>query len=192
MMVQQRSGSAGVAGVNWRCLEWTEALTLEVVRLWNEGLSAGIIAERLRDVEPRLTRSAIIGKVNRLKLPPRQTVAQLSSSPFAGKTVVDASALRERLKQAREAKRQKAIARANRDVQKLEEIAAVEAAAAIHSDAWAPIPGTTPVPIDAHKEGQCRWPVGDPLSPSFGYCGARSGVRSYCDHHNTIAWRQPQ
>lgn len=36
----------------------------------------------------------------------------------------------------------------------------------------------------------CRWPIGDPRKPSFGYCGhpARPGS-SYCAGHHAIAYR---
>lgn len=37
------------------------------------------------------------------------------------------------------------------------------------------------VDLEAHH---CRWPIGDPRSPQFGFCGARKGpVGSYCDTH---------
>jgi hypothetical protein len=33
-------------------------------------------------------------------------------------------------------------------------------------------------------DGACRWPLGDPSKPDFGFCGAaRLGRASYCRHH---------
>jgi GcrA cell cycle regulator len=36
----------------------------------------------------------------------------------------------------------------------------------------------------------CRWPIGDPRKPDFGYCGhpTKSGS-AYCDGHHAVAYR---
>lgn len=40
------------------------------------------------------------------------------------------------------------------------------------------------VPLMALEAGQCRFPVGDPRRPGFGFCGLpRLGVQSYCRAH---------
>ncbi len=40
------------------------------------------------------------------------------------------------------------------------------------------------------REGMCRWPIGDPTSPEFRFCGARADIGSpYCDHHARIAYQ---
>lgn len=42
------------------------------------------------------------------------------------------------------------------------------------------------------KPGDCRWPVGSPQEPDFGFCGhARDGSASYCAHHRSIAYLPP-
>jgi GcrA cell cycle regulator len=40
------------------------------------------------------------------------------------------------------------------------------------------------------REAMCRWPLGDPTSPAFRFCGARSitGL-PYCPHHARIAYQ---
>jgi GcrA cell cycle regulator len=40
------------------------------------------------------------------------------------------------------------------------------------------------------REGMCRWPLGDPTTPTFRYCGAH-GVAGlpYCSHHAQIAYQ---
>ena len=36
----------------------------------------------------------------------------------------------------------------------------------------------------------CRWPIGDPRKPDFGYCGHPTGQGSvYCAGHHAIAWQ---
>lgn len=37
------------------------------------------------------------------------------------------------------------------------------------------------------NDARCRWPVGDPLSDSFGYCGHGTNEAPYCAFHRTLA-----
>jgi len=57
----------------------------------------------------------------------------------------------------------------------------------------------TPVDISFRKDGgiglldltihTCRWPVGDPASSTFVYCGEEKNIaKSYCSHHCKIAY----
>ena len=40
------------------------------------------------------------------------------------------------------------------------------------------------------REGMCRWPIGDPTSPEFRFCGARADIGSpYCTQHARIAYQ---
>jgi hypothetical protein len=36
--------------------------------------------------------------------------------------------------------------------------------------------------------GMCRWPIGDPRSEEFRYCGAPA-AKSWCAHHHAIAYQ---
>jgi GcrA cell cycle regulator len=39
----------------------------------------------------------------------------------------------------------------------------------------------------------CKWPIGDPSSDGFTFCGRRSGeVGPYCREHAQVAYQQPQ
>ncbi|HSU99749.1 MAG TPA: GcrA family cell cycle regulator [Roseiarcus sp.] len=43
------------------------------------------------------------------------------------------------------------------------------------------------------RESACRWPLGDPRSRDFAYCGlAPAGGQSYCAGHCRMAYRPPQ
>lgn len=44
-------------------------------------------------------------------------------------------------------------------------------------------------PEDA-KITSCRWPIGDPKTPEFRFCGDKIVKGSYCDHHRKIAYKQ--
>jgi len=61
-----------------------------------------------------------------------------------------------------------------------------------------PVPGAVPVTLHhatlatlALTSRTCRWPIGDPASPDFRYCGAlpRRDGAPYCDLHWKIAYR---
>lgn len=44
------------------------------------------------------------------------------------------------------------------------------------------------VQLEALEGGQCRWPIGDPKMPDFGFCGRpQADNSSYCAHHHAIA-----
>lgn len=38
------------------------------------------------------------------------------------------------------------------------------------------------------KSDHCCWPVGDPKTPEFRYCGARRTHKNYCDHHQAASY----
>jgi len=44
------------------------------------------------------------------------------------------------------------------------------------------------------RESMCRWPMGDPTSPDFRFCGARSpiGAGPYCAYHSRVAYQPAQ
>ena len=55
------------------------------------------------------------------------------------------------------------------------------------ADAWLPLPGSCPVPLEQHTNG-CRWPVGADLP--FLYCNDPvAGEGPYCAAHNAIGTR---
>jgi len=51
-------------------------------------------------------------------------------------------------------------------------------------------PQSQGVTIMELREGMCRWPLGDPTTPAFRYCGARAveGLL-YCAHHAQLAYQ---
>lgn len=51
--------------------------------------------------------------------------------------------------------------------------------------AWQALPGTTPQPVELHREGQCRWPIGDDL-PFLYCCASTNEGRIYCPAHDRI------
>jgi GcrA cell cycle regulator len=40
------------------------------------------------------------------------------------------------------------------------------------------------------REAMCKWPIGDPMSAEFVYCGADCNFGTpYCTHHSAIAYQ---
>lgn len=149
-------------------IEWTDALTNRVLQLWRDGKSASEIA----DLVGVSSRSAIIGRIHRKgearRAPPN--IPKMTKAAFAKKRK---PGLNIRMPTPAE-KKQAAIVHDN----VLSRIAAHRDVARIKfSD------------LETHH---CRYPVGHPNDPDFGYCGeqAASG-KPYCHAHATRCY-QPE
>ena len=47
-------------------------------------------------------------------------------------------------------------------------------------------PTATLIELNRHR---CRWPIGDPQEPGFGFCGRSSQGHRYCPTHSEVATR---
>ena len=146
---------------------WTEERVELLKKLWLDGLSASQIAKQLGGV----TRNAVIGKVHRLGLSGRAAPSQPTRPVF----------------KAPRAPRPAAPPAPRR----------IEAAAAAHHAPAPPPPSfyeepgsATVLTLGAHM---CKWPIGDPASDGFTFCGRRSEREGgpYCSEHARVAY-QPQ
>ena len=45
--------------------------------------------------------------------------------------------------------------------------------------------------VENLRRGVCKWPIGTPKTPAFGFCGRPSGVSNYCLFHQSKAYRAP-
>lgn len=159
---------------------WTEERVELLKKLWNDGLSASQIAGELGNV----TRNAVIGKVHRLGLsgraknpaassaprPARKPAARTPSHPMAGNGGMTRGANALAPQYAPEAE------------------AETEAAPRPSEDVV--VPFSERVTIMDLREYMCRWPMGDPTTPEFRFCGARSSTGlPYCTHHSRIAYQ---
>ena len=143
---------------------WTDERVEMLKKLWLDGLSASQIAKQLGGV----TRNAVIGKVHRLGLSGRATPSQpqrpVFKAPRAPRPAVAAAPRR------------------------------------TPSEAHASLPVPTPtfyaeepgsatvLTLGAHM---CKWPIGDPSTNAFTFCGRRSSEGPYCGEHARVAY-QPQ
>ena len=156
-------------------LGWTEERVELLGRLWGEGLSASQIAAQLGG---GVTRNAVIGKVHRLGLAGRgragapPPVRQVKPRPPSAPAPLPETVVR--------AVQPGAAAAETRVGQAVAAPWAEEAA----------IPVSQRVSILDLRETMCRWPLGDPASPEFGFCGARSVTgMPYCASHCRIAYQ---
>jgi len=155
---------------------WTDDRVALLRRLWEDGQSASKIAAQLGGV----TRNAVIGKVHRLGLAGRARGGEEAPSTATPSAKV--------------IEIQTAIAVV--ETQAPEPVAIVSHRPAPDFPASAPTPASTPLPVSQRvtimdlRESMCRWPLGDPTTPEFRFCGARSitGL-PYCTHHAEIAYQ---
>lgn len=150
-------------------MAWTDDRVEMLKKLWMEGLSASQIARQMGGV----TRNAVIGKVHRLGLSGRAGPARVSTARVATST-----------NRARTSRPSVAGGKmAYNEADALPEIA----------------PAPPPEPILSAKERAsvlnltehtCKWPIGDPGSKNFHFCGARSKPGNpYCEVHVTQAYQ---
>jgi GcrA cell cycle regulator len=158
---------------------WTDEKVELLRQMWLDGKSASQIASELGD---GVTRNAVIGKVHRLGLSGR-----VKTSAPAAPRVRHKPAHAPRPVAPRSAsggfRGNTALALA-RDT-----LAEVEPE--IREDVV--IPMSLRVTIVELREAMCRWPLGDPTSPEFRYCGIQShGDGPYCVHHGRMAYQPAQ
>ena len=157
---------------------WTDERVEQLRRLWDEGLSASQIASQLGGV----SRNAVIGKVHRLGLAGRAKAN--GAGQVNGRKKVDGATEAE-VVLAKE--------------QTVPEPPAVISHRPAPEFPLAPLrPAPEPVGLAVServtimdlRESMCRWPMGDPTSPDFRFCGGRAitGL-PYCTQHAQIAYQ---
>jgi GcrA cell cycle regulator len=164
-------------------MAWTDEIVEQLKQHWMDGKSASQIAGLLGN---GLTRNAIIGKVHRLGLagraktpslgvsrprrpappPPAHRVAGPRLGSSAPRMMRGATAL--------------AIA-----PEALTEIEPPEFESVV-------VPMSLRVTIVELKESMCRWPLGDPATSEFRYCGSPTASGPYCAYHGGLAYQPVQ
>src|ERR1700733_8539182 len=152
-------------------MTWTDDRVEQLKKLWEGGLSASQIAAELGNV----TRNAVIGKVHRLGLSGR------AKSP---------SSAAPRPRKARPAQQ---MVRVSRPVSRGNTALAHAFEVELEPD---PIAYDNVVPMSQRlsllelNEAPCHWPIGDPSSSEFFFCGGKALTSlPYCAHHSRIAYQ---
>ncbi|WP_153771011.1 GcrA family cell cycle regulator [Labrenzia sp. CE80] len=161
-------------------MSWTNERVELLKKLWTEGHSASQIAGELGGV----TRNAVIGKVHRLGLSGRAKTPAPATKPRRNRTTTASTSSSGR-SNAPQPQTQGATA--------LKMETAPAPVAQIKPEAE-PIAELVPISERASiltlTERTCKWPIGDPSSDDFYFCGRSSdaGV-PYCAHHCKIAYQ---
>ena len=155
-------------------MSWTDERVATLKKLWLDGLSASQIAKQLGGV----TRNAVIGKVHRLGLSgraaPSQPARPVFKAPRPARPVAPPPAPR-----------------------RVAEPVAAASSSSVALDPREPRPlvyreeepgSATVLTLGAHM---CKWPIGDPSTDNFTFCGRRSSDGPYCNDHARVAY-QPQ
>lgn len=156
---------------------WTDEKVELLRQLWLDGKSASQIAAELGD---GVTRNAVIGKVHRLGLSGRVK----TSAPTAPR-------VRQRPAGPRPAAQRSGGGFRGNTALALARETLIEAEPEIREDVV--IPMSLRVTIVELREAMCRWPLGDPTSSEFRYCGIQTQSDGpYCVHHGRMAYQPAQ
>jgi GcrA cell cycle regulator len=175
---------------------WTEERVELLKKLWLEGLSASQIAGVLGE---GVTRNAVIGKVHRLKLTGRAKPtssaprARPAARPAGGARRISTGAARPSSGIASMMKSRSASPGAmtqGATALKMEEEFQREVYVAPQVQELY-IPEDQRLSLLELNEHTCKWPIGDPLTPDFYFCGQHSEEgKPYCDFHSRRAYHQ--
>jgi GcrA cell cycle regulator len=136
---------------------WTRERIALLKKLWTDGETATAIAARLR-----MSRSAVLGKVFRLRLrPAKKAEAARAASARSGTAILS-----------RRHKRRSSIKHRAKPA--------------------APVAMPSGKTLFELTNDSCRWPHGQPGTKAFHFCGAPGadleGGRPYCEHHARRAY----
>ena len=159
---------------------WTDERVELLKKLWSDGLSASQIAGEFGGI----TRNAVIGKVHRLGLSGRAK-APSSAAPRQRKPRAATHFMRP----------SRPVARGNTAL-------AHDLSLMFDTEqAQEPEPNflENVIPMGQRcsilelTEATCHWPIGDPGSPDFFFCGGKAGQgMPYCAPHSRIAYQPAQ
>lgn len=166
-------------------MSWTDERIELLRKLWLDGLSASRIAAELAG---GVTRNAVIGKVHRLGLSGRiKAVAPVMASARPRDTAPQVQA-------------RTPVMPPQRTAMPMRGNIALAVQAHAMTMPQAQRTSGDVVPMNEHvtimdlRESMCRWPVGDPTSSEFRYCGgkASAGEGPYCAFHSRMAYQPMQ
>lgn len=139
-------------------IDWTDDLVKVLKRMWRNGATASEIALQLGG---GISRSAVIGKVHRLNLPKRVRPVSVANTSAEAKPVAKKP--------------------------RFHQVDISGQAPGLADDLMGGVDVTEllgTVSITELDHRSCRFPIGDPQTPDFGFCGKeRVPGRPYCEAH---------
>ena len=161
-------------------MSWTDERVDQLRQAWMEGKSASQIASLLGN---GLTRNAVIGKVHRLGLAGR------AKTPSAAPAHTRSSQAQHGGRSHAPRVAPQPAARIVRGATALAVQPQALAAAEPQEIQSVVVPMSVRVTIVELKKAMCRWPLGDPTSPEFRYCGSPTHAGPYCRYHGGLAYQ---
>ena len=170
-------------------MEWNDDTISRLRTLWDEGHSTAEIGRRLG-----ITKNAVVGKAHRLMLPARPSPIRRSAAGVVPRRPAVRRVVGPTLSPVPRASETPAP----RAVPSLASLARAAAPAAVPEPAprtlvavpAAPVLRAVPVsPRPMGRVAACCWPIGEPGTPSFHFCGAGAVAgKPYCAEHVAIAY----
>ena len=173
-------------------MAWTDERVEVLKKMWGEGQSASIIAKALGGV----TRNAVIGKVHRLGLSNRVT----STSSKQAATSKTATKAKSSLKPASPKPLDRATSfritppAVRKIIPAGQPLPPQPSANEISPEALAKVSEVEKtakrISLMELTEKTCKWPVGDPATEDFWFCGLAVKVgKPYCEAHVSVAFQ---
>ena len=182
-------------------MSWTDDRVEILKKLWVEGQSASQIAKELGGV----TRNAVIGKVHRLGLSNRATSSSSSKSDTKSKTSVKSMSDTKRVSNKTSASK---VTSKNSPSEPRSNVTSLRRQIIPAGQPLPPQPSANEISPEALArvseiekkakkislleltERTCKWPVGDPATEEFWFCGLPSQAgKPYCEAHVGVAFQ---
>jgi GcrA cell cycle regulator len=165
---------------------WLEDRDARLRKLAADGLSASQIAKEIGAV----SRSAVLGRANRIGI-------KLGGDRYVRRTP------QERTERKNEMRRKRRAAAADRPIslradtrspakRLADAYAAADAVAEATPQAQTAEQKALNVSLLQLSDRTCKYPIGDPQSPDFTFCGAApNSIGPYCHRHHRLCYRRP-
>ena len=182
-------------------MSWTDDRVEILKKLWVEGQSASQIAKELGGV----TRNAVIGKVHRLGLSNRATSSSSSKSDTKSKTSVKSMSNTKKVSNKTSTSK---VTSANSPAEPRSNVTSLRRQIIPAGQPLPPQPSANEISPEALArvneiekkakkislleltERTCKWPVGDPATEEFWFCGLPSQAgKPYCEAHVGVAFQ---
>ncbi len=156
---------------------WTPKKIAKLRELWDKGLSTSEIGKKLG-----VTKNSVVGKAHRLELDARMSPIKTQSDK---KEKVEKKSKKPELKVVEKITPKKAepkikvVEEIEEEDFEIEELSSKKGKKDDHKG----------VNITQLKLGMCRWPIGDPKSKDFHFCGRPTfKSKPYCLEHTVVAY----
>ncbi|NNF71334.1 MAG: GcrA cell cycle regulator [Rhodobacteraceae bacterium] len=171
-------------------MSWTDERVEQLKKMWGEGQSASQIAKELGGV----TRNAVIGKVHRLGLSNRAGAAPAKTAKEKPAAKAEAAPAKAAAAEATPAARPAQSPARKQIIPAGQPLPPQPSANEISPEALASVreveKKSKKISLMELTERTCKWPVGDPATDDFWFCGlpVQQG-KPYCEAHVGVAFQ---